>query len=69
MTDLSFSNPLVRGALAGFISALAVDINAFKADNMDWAHFNLKIAAKRWLIGAALGAIAALGIQTSGMAS
>jgi hypothetical protein len=49
---------IIGGAAAGFLAALAVDINAWaKSDKpFDWG-----LAGKRWLAGAVTGAAAGAG--------
>jgi hypothetical protein len=63
MSDL-LTNKFVAGALAGLLSAAAVDFQAFRS----WKSFNdavtydWTIALWRWFQGAAVGALAAAGI-------
>lgn len=47
-----FLNQLIRGAVGGFVGALAVDVNAWSKTNerFDWG-----LAVKRWLAGAMTG--------------
>jgi hypothetical protein len=50
---------VIVGAFSGLLSAIMVDLNAWKlSPNPD---FDFKLAAKRWLAGAVSGAAAALG--------
>ena len=51
---------IATGALSGFLSALLIDVNAWSRSQsaFDWG-----LAAKRWIAGAATGALAALGVN------
>ena len=57
-------NKIISGALAGLVSAVAVDLDAFKKwqSVREFQKFNWKLAAFRWLKGALAGALAAAGI-------
>jgi hypothetical protein len=56
--------PLVKGAIAGFLAAAAIDFQAFRTwKSFDDAHaYNWRLAAWRWLQGAVTGALVALGL-------
>ena len=56
-------NKIISGALAGLVSAVAVDLDAFKKwqSVKEFQTFNWKLAALRWLKGAVLGALAGAG--------
>ena len=58
MTDLAIK--LLKGAVSGFVAAVAIDISAWsKSGNVafDWS-----LAGKRWISGALLGLVAASGM-------
>ena len=62
--QLFFAHPVTRGAIAGILTAAAVDIQAFRAFK-SWeeaATYGWGIAAFRWFQGAVIGALAALGL-------
>ena len=48
------ANPVTRGILVGFFTAVGVDLHAWQA--ADAAPFNLKKALVRWVYGAFIGA-------------
>lgn len=58
------SSPLVAGALSGLLSAAAVDYAAFRTwdDWHDLTSYSWGLATFRWVQGAIIGAIAALGV-------
>lgn len=63
LTDL-LKNPILRGAITGFLVAARIDYLAFKnfqspteAKAYDW-----KIAAWRWFQGAVIGALSTLNV-------
>ena len=58
------TSPIVRGALSGFVTAVAIDIAAFRkwqsyteARAYDW-----RLAAWRWVQGAVYGGLTAAGV-------
>ena len=54
---------IIAGAVAGFVSALVVDLNAWskhKSKNED-DKFSWNLAVKRWMAGGATGAATAAG--------
>lgn len=55
--------PVVKGALAGLLSAVLVDLRALRASPHGLDGFDLKVAVIHWAIGAISGASMALGIQ------
>lgn len=61
------ANKYVAGALAGFIAAAVVDINAFRTwKSVDEAlAYNWRVASWRWLQGAISGVLMAAGIAAS----
>ena len=52
---------VIAGAVSGFVSALLVDINAWKSSGEN--AFDWRLAVKRWVLGSVSGALGALGIQ------
>ncbi len=58
-----FQNNLVKGALSGLLAAVVVDIHAFTKwrDYDKFSEFNYKLMLTRWLQGAVMGALGALG--------
>lgn len=55
---------LVAGAVAGFVSALVVDLHAWSdsTGSFDWQK-----ALKRWVAGAVTGATSAAGLSLTGI--
>lgn len=56
LTDL-IKNPIVHGAISGFVAAALIDIHAWSA-SADNTPFNWQLALKRWIGGAFAGATA-----------
>lgn len=58
-------NRIVQGALAGLGAAALVDFNAFRSWKswQDASTYDWKVASFRWLQGAVVGAVAALGFE------
>lgn len=58
------NQPIVKGALAGLLSAAAVDIQAFRAFKSlnDLVAYSWGLAAFRWAQGAIVGALTAAGL-------
>ena len=58
------SLPLVRGAIAGILTAAVVDFHAFQNwKNFDEAlHYDWRLAAFRWFQGAVMGALTGAGL-------
>lgn len=60
------ANELIKkvavSALAGFISALMIDLDKWKHADAN-AKFDWALALKRWLMGALGGVLTALGLQ------
>jgi len=58
------AHPIVQGAIAGLLTAAAVDIQAFRAwtSYEEARRYNYKLAIFRWAQGAFLGAVTAAGI-------
>lgn len=57
--------PVTRGALAGLLSAVVVDLHALTKFN-NWSElwaYDFGRASFRWVVGAVTGAMAALGLQ------
>lgn len=57
---------ILIGALGGFVAAVKIDYDAFKAHpnvTFDW-----KLALGRWVMGAVLGATAAMGVVNAAAA-
>ena len=52
--------PAIGGAVGGFISAVLVDVDAWKKSS---GQFDWGLAAKRWIAGAVAGALAGLGVS------
>ena len=57
-------NPMVKGAIAGLLSAALVDFAAFRAWQSydDVRRFDWRMAAFRWAQGVVVGAVTAAGI-------
>jgi len=57
-------HPVVKGALAGFVTAALVDFAAFRSwdDFGDVKTYNWNTALFRWVQGIVVGALTALGI-------
>ena len=57
-------HPIVRGIIAGVLSAAVVDFNAFKSWHSfsDARQYSWGVAAWRWLQGAVIGGCSALGL-------
>ena len=57
--------PAGRGALTGLLSAAAVDYAAFRSwdDWQDFTSYSWGLASWRWLQGAVVGAVGALGLE------
>lgn len=55
------AHPVVQGALAGFITAALVDLQAWQS--WDDARFQIGTATFRWVQGAVLGAATMAGFQ------
>jgi hypothetical protein len=55
---------VLKGAAAGLIAALATDLGSFKSWKSfdDALSYDWKVAAFRWIQGAVLGALSALGV-------
>ena len=55
---------VLAGAVAGFVSAFAVDLHAFKAWKSveEFTRYDWKTAAFRWALGAVMGAVSAMGL-------
>ena len=56
---------VASGAISGFVSAFLIDLNAWsksEGEDGEMEPFSWKLAIKRWVAGAASGAVAALGI-------
>lgn len=51
---------IIAGTVSGFVSALLVDLDAWKKSA--GAGFDYGLAFKRWVVGAVSGALAGLGI-------
>jgi hypothetical protein len=62
-----WTNPIVRGALSGFIAAASVDIHSF-LNSPTWRvdGFNWNLATKRWFTGLITGAITGAGFDLAG---
>ena len=58
------SMKVLAGALSGLVAAAAVDFHAFKTwqSFSDAKSYNWSVAAFRWLQGAIMGGLAALGL-------
>lgn len=56
--------PIVRGAIAGILSAAVVDLHAFRSFKQwgDFTTYDWSVASFRWFSGAVTGAIAGLGL-------
>lgn len=56
--------PLVQSAIAGIVTAAAVDIAAFRSWQSwnDAANYSWSVAAFRWFQGAVLGLLTGLGL-------
>lgn len=52
--------PVVQGAIAGFLAAFVVDLQAWKS--WEDARFNLGVASFRWVQGALIGGLSLLGV-------
>ncbi len=64
MADIWHSVPM-RGAVAGALSAAWIDFAAFRSWKSfdDVWHYDWRLAAFRWLQGAVVGAVTALGVD------
>jgi hypothetical protein len=61
-------NPLVQGALAGWLSAAGADLAAFRSWKSfdDAAHYDWKVAIWRWFQGTLLGVLSGAGFAGLG---
>lgn len=57
-------NQILANALSGFLAAVLVDVNAWKADP-NGASFDFRVAIPRWLMGALSGLTVGYGTQVS----
>jgi hypothetical protein len=62
---MSFLHTILMGTIAGLVPAILVDIGSYKnaVEKDATEKFNWKLAAIRWLYGAASGAAAAAGYK------
>ena len=59
-----WQHPITRGAVSGLVAAAAVDLAAFRSWKrvQDVLAYDWQIAIFRWVQGAVLGAVAAVGL-------
>jgi hypothetical protein len=64
-----FAHPVVKGAIAGAISAATIDINAFRAwkNAHDFVEYDWGTAVFRWAQGALMGILTAIGLGATGV--